>query len=76
MIDHERHDLARDLMGRALCHTDHPAEAATALMVAAGEVLHARFGVAGAISLLRSIIDQTEVSMIEQHGRQPGEAVQ
>lgn len=68
--------LADDLMTTAVCRTDHPADAASALMTAAGEVLHAKFGVAGAINLLRSIIDDTEALMIAKHGRQPGEAIQ
>lgn len=68
--------LATDLLQRAVCHTDHPAEAATALMAAAGEILHARFGVAGAIDLMRKVIDDTEAAMIARHGRQTGEPVQ
>lgn len=68
--------LSGELMRAAVCATDHPADAATALMTAAGELLHAKFGVAGAIGLLRSIIDDTEALMIAKHGRQQGEAVQ
>ncbi len=68
--------LAHDLMQTAVCNTDHPADAATALMVAAGEVLHHRFGVAGAIAMMRSIIDNTEAALITVHGQQAGEGVQ
>ena len=68
--------LSSDLMGRAVCNTDHPADAATALMVAAGEILHAKFGIAGAIKLLRSIVDDTEVAMVATHGQHAGETVQ
>ncbi len=75
-MNQEQHDLAAYLMSTAMCRTDHPATAASTLMLAAGELLHVRFGVAGAISLLRSIIDDTEKLMIANHGQQPGEAVQ
>ncbi len=68
--------LARDLMDRAICNTHHPADAASALMLAVGELLHAKFGVAGAITLMREIIDDTEAAMIAMHGRQDGEPVQ
>lgn len=72
----EQRMLTHRLMRDALCHTSHPADAATALVTAAGEVLHAKFGIAGAIELLRSVIDQTEAELIGAHGRQPGEAIQ
>ena len=72
----EQAALSAGLMQAALCHTSHPADAATALMVAAGELLHARFGIAGAIGMLRSIVTDTEALMIARQGRQPGEAVQ
>jgi len=41
-----------------------------------GEVLHHRFGVAGAIAMMRSIIDNTEAALITVHGQQAGEGVQ
>jgi hypothetical protein len=46
------------------------------LILAAGEVLYARFGTAGALSILRNIIDDTEAALITVHGRQSGEQVQ
>lgn len=71
-----RQALAHDLMQTAVCNTDHPADAATALMLAAGTLLQKRFGEAGALALLRQCIDATEAAMVAVHGRQPGEAVQ
>ncbi len=68
--------LARDLMDRAICNTDHPARAACALMMAAGEILNTRFGSMQAIDIMRTIIDVTEAGMVERHGQQPGETAQ
>lgn len=75
MTEEQRVQTAQ-LMRDAVCNTSHPAEAATALVTAAGTILHAKFGIAGAVGLLRSVIDQTEAELIVAHGRQPGEAVQ
>lgn len=69
-------NLSGELMHAAVCATDHPADAAAALMTAAGELLHAKFGVAGAIDLLRSIIDDTEALMVAKHIRKSSETVQ
>ncbi len=68
--------LAKDLMGHAICNTDHPAAAACALILAAGQVLHAKFGAAGAISMMRAVIDDTEATIVAMHGQRPGEAMQ
>jgi hypothetical protein len=68
--------LAAELMTTAVCNTDHPADAASALLMAAGELLHRRLGDVGAVATLRAILDEVETKMIARLGRQPGEAVQ
>lgn len=68
--------LANDLIQRAVCNTDHPADAAGALMLAAGVLLQNRFGDAGAVSLLRECVAELEAKLVAAYGKQPGEAVQ
>jgi hypothetical protein len=68
--------LTSDLMARAVCNTSHPADAARALLLAAGMVLDARFGATGALVMMRSILDDTEAAMVARHGPQLGETVQ
>jgi len=60
--------LAADLMTKAICNTDHPAEAVGALFQAAALALHPTFGTAGAIAIMRQSIDDLEASL------PPGEA--
>jgi len=50
--------LSSQLAQQAVCHSDHPAYAAAALMSAAAHVLVARFGTEGAISLMASMLDE------------------
>jgi hypothetical protein len=76
IVRSHRAELARDLMSAAICHTDNPADAATALVLAAGEVLRRRFGEAAAFALLRSVIEETEAAFLAIHGRQGCETVQ
>lgn len=68
--------LADDLQSRAVCNTNHPAEAVAALMRAAAKILHPVFGVAGSCNLLRKAMDDTEADLIAIHGQQPGEVAQ
>ena len=68
--------LATELQSRAVCNTDHPADAVAVLMRAAAEILHPTFGIAGSCNLLRKAMDDTEAAMIARHGRQPGEVAQ
>ncbi|PTD20427.1 hypothetical protein [Sphingomonas fennica] len=53
-------ELTSDLMSRAVCNTSHPADAVSALVLAAGVILNAKFGAARSIALLRDVIDETE----------------
>ena len=68
--------LTADLQSRAVCNTNHPADAVAALMRAAAEILHPTFGIAGSCSLLRAAMDDTEAALIARHGQQPGEVAQ
>lgn len=68
--------LATGLMQAALCNTATMPEAVAALMLAAGQIMHATLGDARTIATLRSIVDQAEAAHVARHGRQPGEAVQ
>ena len=49
--------LALQLKQQAVCHTDHPAEAASALIAAATDILVHRFGVEGTVQLMTGIIE-------------------
>ena len=68
--------LVHNLMTTAVCNTSHPADAASALMLAAGELLHAKLGSVASLAVLRSIVDDAERALIAANGRQTGETVQ
>ncbi|AOF96682.1 hypothetical protein BSY17_244 [Sphingobium sp. RAC03] len=59
--------LSKQLMQQAVCHTDHPAQAATALLKAAADILVLQFGETEAIVLLSSIVEEAGSEWRRRH---------
>jgi len=54
-------------MQQAVCNTDHPAEAATALLTAAAKILVLQFGTDGAIVLIEDIMADAKANWRKRH---------
>ncbi|WP_313332162.1 hypothetical protein [Sphingobium yanoikuyae] len=59
--------LSGQLMQQAVCNTDHPAEAATALLTAAAKILVLQFGTDGAIVLIEDIMADAKATWRKRH---------
>ena len=59
--------LSSQLMQQAVCNTDHPAEAATALLTAAAKILVLQFGTDGAIVLIEDIMADAKANWRKRH---------